>query len=109
MDKILSDNADVLKEAQSLLEELDALEKENKSKAVKSQTPNASGFNRPGLRRPQPRKLTPSKSVESKSDAVVEPVVPLEEESSSQELSNEGAPKPQSKWGPQIRRPGMRR
>ena len=109
LDKILSDNADVLKEAQSLLEELEALEKENKSKAVKSQTSNASGFNRPGLRRPQPRKLTPSKSVESKSDAVVVPVDPLEEESSSQELSNEGAPKPQSKWGPQIRRPGMRR
>ena len=126
IDQILSDNAEILKDAEALLGELKALEKKsaNASKKLKPKPSSKGTFHRPGMRRPVSRQKTPSKPTSSPADKEAVPQAPVQKvepvrdavdapKPDVSEVKEDPAPdsKPaaRSKWGPQIRRPGVRR
>ncbi|MDE0821329.1 MAG: hypothetical protein OSA95_09420, partial [Opitutales bacterium] len=107
IDKLLSDNAGVLSEAEALLKELEQLEADQKSSArkEKSKSPSRLRIRKPSRSRPTPKVELPSKSDEPKDK---QPSAnPLEIEETKQALPAESVPT-KKKWGT-TRRPGVRR
>ena len=108
LDKMLSDNANVLKEAEALLKELEELDRKSAAKPEKKKSASPGKFHRPGVRRPSPRKTHSPKPEPEPSPEEPAPVQP-KVESKPPEAAPEETPQPKSKWGPRIRRPGVRR
>ena len=107
IDKLLSDNAGVLSEAEALLKELEQLEADQKSSArkEKSKSPSRLRIRKPSRSTPTPKVELPSKSDEPKDK---QPSAnPLEIEETKQALPAESVPT-KKKWGT-TRRPGVRR
>ena len=107
IDKLLSDNAGVLSEAEALLKELEQLEVAQQSSArkEKSKSPSRLRIRKPSRSTPTPKVELPSKSDEPKDK---QPSAnPLEIEETKQALPTESVPT-KKKWGT-TRRPGVRR
>ena len=107
IDKLLSDNAGVLSEAEALLKELEQLEADQKASArnEKPKSPSRLRIRKPSRSTPSPKVGLPSKSDESKDKQPSANLLEIEE--TKQDLPAESVP-PKKKWGT-TRRPGIRR
>jgi hypothetical protein len=107
IDKLLSDNAGVLSEAEALLKELEQLEAEQKAsnRKEKSKLPSRLRFRKPSRPMPTSKVELPSKSDEPKDKQLR--TNPLETEDTKQDFPAVSVPS-KKKWGT-TRRPGVRR
>jgi hypothetical protein len=107
IDKLLSDNAGVLSEAEALLKELEQLEAEQKAsnRKEKSKLPSRLRFRKPSRPIPTSKVELPSKSDEPKDKQLR--TNSLETEDTKQDFPAVSVPS-KKKWGT-TRRPGVRR